>query len=105
MASSSDQFLTGEIFEEHALLSVADLCRICAIDERQIEELLEEGVITVITVEASERRFSGSALRRTRIAVRLQRDLGINLPGAALVLDLLDELEHLRRARAFPELA
>ncbi len=99
MASSGERFLAGEIFEESTSLSVADLCRICGIDERQIEALLEEGVISVTAIETSERRFSGAAVRRTRIAVRLQRDLGINLPGAALALDLLDEIEQLRRRR------
>ncbi|HLW23370.1 MAG TPA: chaperone modulator CbpM [Steroidobacteraceae bacterium] len=99
MASSAERFLAGEIFEESTSLSVADLCRICGIDERQIEELLEEGVISVTAIETSERRFSGAAVRRTRIAVRLQRDLGINLPGAALALDLLEEIEQLRRRR------
>jgi chaperone modulatory protein CbpM len=98
--SSPDQFLSGEIFEEHTVLRLADLCRICGVDERQVEELLEEGVISIGSIEANERRFSGSALRRTRIAVRLQRDLGINLPGVALALDLLDELEALRRRRS-----
>jgi chaperone modulatory protein CbpM len=97
MASSGERFLAGEILEERTSLSVADLCRICGIDERQIEELLEEGVISVTAIETSERHFSGAAVRRTRIAVRLQRDLGINLPGAALALDLLDEIEQLRR--------
>lgn len=38
-------------------------------------------------------RFSGKSLRRARSAHRLQRDLGLNLAGIALVLDLMDELE------------
>jgi chaperone modulatory protein CbpM len=29
--------------------------------------------------------------------VRLQRDFGVNLPGAALALELLEEVERLRR--------
>ncbi len=41
-------------------------------------------------------RFSGSALQRARTAMRLQRDLGINLAGVALAMDLLDEIEELR---------
>jgi hypothetical protein len=31
--------------------------------------------------------------------LRLERDLGINVPGVALVLELLEELEELRRER------
>jgi chaperone modulatory protein CbpM len=95
---SQEQPLPGEIVEEHAVLTVGDLCRIFTVDERHIEELVEEGVISVIQIDATEWRFSGAALRRARIALRLERDLGINLPGVALALELLEELEQLRRA-------
>ena len=90
--------MPGEIVEERAVLTVEDLCRIFAVDERHIVELVEEGVISVIEIDATEWRFSGAALRRARIALRLERDLGINLPGVALALELLEELEQLRRA-------
>jgi chaperone modulatory protein CbpM len=36
------------------------------------------------------------SLRRIRCAERLEEDLGVNSAGAALVLDLLEELERLR---------
>jgi chaperone modulatory protein CbpM len=48
-------------------------------------------------VHAAEWRFSGTALRRARTALRLQRDLEINLPGVALALELLEEIDKLRR--------
>ncbi|MBC8379409.1 MAG: MerR family transcriptional regulator, partial [Planctomycetes bacterium] len=41
-------------------------------------------------------RFSGSSLVRVRSAQRLQRDLGVNLAGIALALDLIEELDNLR---------
>jgi chaperone modulatory protein CbpM len=44
----------------------------------------------------TEWHFSGAALRRARVAVRLERDLELNLAGVALALDLLDELAQLR---------
>jgi chaperone modulatory protein CbpM len=91
--------LPGEIVEECAALSVSDLTRMFAVDERRIVEWVEEGVLTTIEIDTTEWRFSGAALRRVRIALRLERDLGINLPGVALVLDLLEELEQLRRLR------
>jgi chaperone modulatory protein CbpM len=91
--------LAGEIFEEGAELSVADLSRMFAVEERHIVELVEEGVLTVITIDTTEWRFKGSALRRARIALRLERDLGINVPGVALAIELLEEIEQLRRER------
>jgi len=37
------------------------------------------------------------ALKRLQIAIRLQQDLGVNLAGSALVLDLLEEMQALRQ--------
>ena len=97
--TSFDESLPGEIFEEGAVLSVADLARMFAVEERHIVALAEEGVITALEIETAEWRFSGADIRRARIALRLERDLGINLPGVALSLELLEELEPLRRER------
>ncbi|MGC1387166.1 MAG: chaperone modulator CbpM [Steroidobacteraceae bacterium] len=90
--------MSGDIVEETVVLSVTDLCRMISVDRRRVVEWVEEGVISVIEIDASEWRFSGSTLRRARIALRLERDLGVNLAGVALALDLLEELEQLRRA-------
>jgi chaperone modulatory protein CbpM len=91
--------LSGDIVEESVVLSVAELSLMISVDERHIVELVEEGVLSVLEIDASEWRFSGAALRRARIALRLERDLGVNLPGVALALDLLEELQRLRRER------
>ena len=91
--------LSGEIVEETIVLTVTDLSRMMSVEERHIVELVEEGVLSVLQIDASEWRFSGAALRRARIALSLERDLGVNLPGVALALDLLEELERLRRER------
>lgn len=97
MTAPENQVLSGAIFEESARLTVKDLSRLCAVDEGHIVELVDEGVLSVIEFDAGEWRFSGAALRRTRLALRLERDLELNLAGVALALDLMEELQHLRR--------
>jgi chaperone modulatory protein CbpM len=97
MSSSEDQALPGAIFEESAVLTVRDLSRMCAVEERHIVEFVQEGVLTVVEVDTAEWHFSGAALRRARLALRLERDLELNLAGVALALELMDELEQLRR--------
>jgi chaperone modulatory protein CbpM len=97
MPTSQDQALAGAIFEDSAVLTVRDLSRICAVDERHIVDFVEEGVLEVVAVDTVEWRFTGAALRRARLALRLERDLELNLAGVALALELMDELEHLRR--------
>ena len=97
MSSSEDQTLSGAIFEESALLTIKDLSRMCAVEERHIVEFVEEGVLSVVEINATEWHFTGAALRRARLALRLERDLEINLAGVALALELMEELERLRR--------
>ena len=96
MPPSDDQAITGTIFDQSAILSIKDLSRMCQVDERHIVEFVEEGVLNVIET-SSEWHFTGDALRRARLAVRLERDLELNLAGVALALDLLEELQRLRR--------
>ena len=96
MPSSEDRALSGAIFEESAVLTLEELSRMCAVDQRHIVEFVEEGVLSVVEV-SSQWHFTGDDLRRARLAVRLERDLELNLAGVALALDLLEELHELRR--------
>jgi chaperone modulatory protein CbpM len=95
MSPAKDHALQGSIFDESAVLTLEDLSRMCAVEQRHIVEFVEEGILTVVDLR-TEWHFSGAALRRARLAVRLERDLELNLAGVALALDLLDELEQLR---------
>ena len=88
--------LSGIILEELTELTLADVCRACTVNVDCIVELVEEGVITPIGREPHRWRFSGAHMRRATVALRLQRDLGVNLAGAALALQLMDEVETLR---------
>jgi len=99
MTTDIDRALSGEIFDERAGLTLEELSRLCAVDVTYIVELVEEGILDVVETDGPRWRFPGSALRRVRTAIRLQRDLEVNLPGVALALELLEELELLRRAR------
>ena len=83
----------AEIIEEHTTVSVLELCRSCGVDEDLVSELVNEGILEPSDPSASEQRFPVTSLRRTRITIRLQRDLGVNLAGAALALELMDRIE------------
>jgi chaperone modulatory protein CbpM len=96
MSPSDDRVLSGSLFDESARLSIGDLSRMCAVDERHIAEFVEEGVLHVVDVSA-EWRFTGEALRRARLALRLERDLELNLAGVALAIELIEEISQLRR--------
>jgi len=84
------------ILEEQVGLSLSEVSRACAVHAEMIVELVNEGVLVPDGREPHRWRFTGAHLRRASVALRLQRDLGINLAGAALALELLDEVDALR---------
>jgi chaperone modulatory protein CbpM len=88
--------LCGYILEEDTELTLDELCRACNVHAELVVELVEEGVLEPAGSGPSAWIFTGSSLKRTRAALRLQADLGVNPAGVALALQLLDELESLR---------
>jgi chaperone modulatory protein CbpM len=86
----------GLVLEEQTGLTLFDLCQACTTQGDVIIALVDEGVLTPVGHTPEYWRFTGVHMHRARVAVRLQRDLGINLAGAALALHLMDEMETLR---------
>lgn len=86
----------GHVMEDQTDVTMADLCRACAAQSDMIIELVHEGVLRPEGQQPDAWRFTGVHIHRARVAVRLQRDLGVNLAGAALALQLMDELDALR---------
>lgn len=72
-------------------LSLKDLCRFCQADEAWVIELVEYGVLEPLGGTAQNWHFQGASIARAKKARRLNRDLGINVAGVALVLELLEE--------------
>jgi chaperone modulatory protein CbpM len=102
MKNDLSKLLSGDLLEEDVELSLAQICRACRLSAEQVVELVDQGVIEPSGRELVSWRFQGISLRRVRFTQRLQNDLGVNAPGAALALDLLEELEQLRsRLRRF----
>ena len=90
------KILSGILLDEQTELSLNDLCHACSISTEWVIELVEEGALEPVGHEPSQWRFTGTSLQRAHTAMRLQRDLGLNLAGIALALDLLDEIETMR---------
>jgi chaperone modulatory protein CbpM len=84
-----------ELIDEQTTFTLAELCRCCAVEAELIEALVEHGILEPVGRRGHHWCFPSSSLRRTRITIHLQRDLGVNLAGAALALDLLERIEDL----------
>jgi chaperone modulatory protein CbpM len=88
--------VAGLIHEEQSGLTLDDLCRRCRVQTTHVVEMVEEGVLTPQGDAPEQWRFTGVHVQRARVAIRLQRDLGVNQAGAALALQLLEEIEGLK---------
>ena len=88
------------VMEDMTELTLGDLCRACAAQSDIIIELVSEGVIDSPAIRHDTQpdfwRFTGLHLHRAKVALRLHRDLGVNFAGAALALELMDELQALK---------
>ena len=93
-----------EVIDEQTTFTLVELCRSCAVEAEFIEAMVEQGILEPTGRRGSHWCFPASSLRRTRVTLHLQRDLGVNLAGAALALDLLERIEELNaRMRAMGE--
>lgn len=96
MTEHDTNALSGHIVDETTEISIVELCEVCSIEISLVDELVDEGILEPTDGEREQRRFPYHCVHRTRTVVHLQRDLGLNLAGAALALELLDRIESLR---------
>ncbi|WP_028583518.1 chaperone modulator CbpM [Desulfogranum mediterraneum] len=92
-------YLQGTVLDEELLCSLTELCRLCGVTAEVVHEMVAEGIITPSSSPGQQWRFTALEIRRVQTTIRLQQDLQVNLPGCALALDLLEELEELRLRR------
>lgn len=95
---AADDVLRGQVVEDYDLITIDDLCRSCTIEIETVTSLVKEGILDPVGADVTHWQFSVTSLKRVRTVIHLQRDLGVNLAGAALALELLDriaKLEHL----------
>jgi len=93
----SIQSMKIEIIDENFEFTLDELCQCCAVQDEIIISMVEEGMLSPVGSSPAEWRFTGTAQRHVEITLHLQRDLRVNLPGAALALELMEEIEQLQR--------
>jgi chaperone modulatory protein CbpM len=91
------EIMTGTLVDDDQQFSLADLCRSCGVPAEVVTDMVEYGIIEPSGDTDAQWQFAGCCLWRVTTVVRLQRDLEINLAGAALALDLIEEVRDLRR--------
>ncbi len=77
------------------LISVEQIAVRAGVDTTWVQELVQVGVIEPEPDQPD--LFRPEVSLRVQKVARLERDLGVNPEGAAVILDLLDYIEQLER--------
>ena len=77
--------------------TLESLAEITGMPQELLRVFVDHGLIEPVIRDKMELRFEAACVTRLRVIGRVRRDLGINLPGLAAVLDLLDRVQSLQR--------
>ncbi len=101
MSHTFDSDVRGVVLDARVTFAADEFCRLCGIRRSMLVEMVDEGVVEPVH-DAPEWHFDGVSVTRAQRALRLVEDLGVNWPGAALAIDLLERLERQSRRRLEP---
>jgi DNA-binding transcriptional MerR regulator len=85
---------------ESTEITLDDLAAIAGMHPALVERFVEYGLIEPTTTRGTLFLFDSSKSSRLLSIKRLRKDLGINLQGVAVVLDLVERLHDLERENA-----
>jgi DNA-binding transcriptional MerR regulator len=74
-------------------LSLGDLATACGLSTPRVRLLVQLGLVE--PEPGTRDRFSSATAARLRRMLRLRDDLGVNLAGAVIIVDLMERLERL----------
>lgn len=98
--SEKDRILTVEVMDsDGSSFTLHEVCERGECHAEFVIKLVDHGIIAPVEsrVEARQWLFDAAALARLNKARRMQRDLKMNLPGLAMSLELLDEVQDMRK--------
>lgn len=77
-------------------MSLDEFLEITHLSPDVVYNYIQYDIIHPQGAEREQWAFDLNHIKRVQRALRLQRDLEVNLAGVAVVLDLLDEIDHMR---------
>jgi DNA-binding transcriptional MerR regulator len=81
---------------EHSLLTLTDLANVAGLHPELVEKFVDYGLIEP-SVGTGSPLFPADAVKRLRCIMRLRRDLGVNLAGVGVILEMRERIENLQR--------
>ena len=85
-----------EIIDEQLALDLEHFAEVCGQSTDWVLKLIDYDILQ-IQVDPQSHQFIGEDVARARRAYRLQRDFDASLSAVAVMLDLIDEVQQLRK--------
>ena len=93
---TQNNILTGELLED-VKLNLEQLSKVCQVKPAWVVERVEAGLLNCHSVESFIWYFASAELVRAKRLVSIERDFDANQELAALVADLIEEVERLKK--------
>jgi DNA-binding transcriptional MerR regulator len=77
---------------EHAFLSIEDLAGAAGIHPGLVEQFVDYGLLEPLAGSGPRSLFPASAVERLRRIMRRKCDLGVNLAGIAVILEMRERI-------------
>ncbi len=100
--TKKDLMIVVADYSQPESVSLEEFCEICGISPDLVNNMVAYEIIHPHGQHTSL-QFSVQEVQRTKKALRLQRDLEVNLAGIALVFDLLEKIDELDQQLALME--
>lgn len=97
-----EDILIGSLMED-SWLTLEQVAAACTVEPAWLMRHIEEGLLPHAECIAGVWRFSSTSLRRARRMRQMERDFDAGPELAALVADMLDEIDELRRRLRSPD--
>lgn len=92
--------ISGQLIQADQALNLEELCRALHANTTLIIEMVEFNLLIPNGTTPESWSFDSISLRRAQRALSFKRDLELNMPGIALALDLLDQIDDLQNRLA-----
>jgi DNA-binding transcriptional MerR regulator len=83
---------------EYSLLTLEELASTAGLHPELVDKFIDYGLVEPATAAGSQPLFHVSSIERLRRIMRLRHDLGVNLAGVAVILEMRDRMENVQKA-------
>lgn len=96
LRTSREEPVLTNVDRDEPLYMIGVAARLCELHPQTLRMYERLGLVRPARISSKNRMYSPADIERLRQIQRLTQDLGVNLAGVEVILDLLDKIEKLQ---------